>query len=171
MTTTESNRQINITKKANQQILINKHLIIGLEIMKEILLENEGKVVNKRILQSKEDRYIPHDLTISLDSGSIKISDFTNRSFRNAKDEIQYIDNYYRSFAVAFQDNNRLSATGTINNLNGLIDRLNSENSECQKAIESMDEEYNAWKEIQAKVISYKENFSSKVTGYIDMRR
>lgn len=170
-TTVNSTRKINITNKYNQLILINKHLINGLEIMKIILLENEGKVVNKRILQSKEDRYIPHKLSFSLESGTIKVSDFLNRSYRNAKNEIQYIGNYNRSFAIVFQDNNRLSAKGTVSNLNGLIDSLESENLECQKAIESIDDEFTAWKEIQEKVTSYKENFSNYVTGYIDMRR
>jgi len=162
----ENNRRFNLTNHINQKIIVNKSLITGLSIIKTILSEKDGKVVNINILKPKTDISFPSKVTTSLKNGKIEVSNFQERDYKTISG-IAYISGYSYDFNIVFKDGNRLDAPATILNLDKALSQLKDSVTDCQTALTQFDEEYKDWNDIENKIDEYKKKYSSWIRGQI----
>lgn len=166
----QSIRKDNLTKAINQEIILKTNLIKGLEAVKAILPQFDGRVLNVRLASAIRESSSVENLHYSVNNGSVTISDNHNNRFSNSSCTVSYIGGNHIKVSVVF-NGNRIDATRTIDLIDKKIAEYSNDISECQKDLNDFDAEYQEWLTIEQAVKQYEANHSYRLKGDIDMRR
>lgn len=169
--TPEDRRKNLLIKKITRQKIVYEQLLDGLKAYREIIPSFDGKFADRRLEKAIHKVYLnPYKLIFSRKYGNFKVEN-SNGSFHVSGSLHNYVDFNTCIFKCEENGNGRLNAAKTLICLEKAIIQMQFSIWECQKSLETMDEEYTAWCLLENMVKQYERNFPGLIRGIIDMNR
>ena len=169
-----SRRKTLFTAKHDQQVKVYNDLLCGIQIVKKILPEYDGKMLNRKIIETLKKEINVHGLHFSLDGGFLMIGDYNNRHYKDPFSDCgcYYIDSYKARIDIATRTvskSERLDWLQTQLNIEEERQRITNAIVQLNTDLYQFDAEEQAYAEIEQAVEKYRNSFGYNIRRYIKM--